>query len=132
MAESYRVAVIGCGKPRSEEGSTGFGMSHAHVHGYQETGACELAAAADIVKENAEAFTARYGGTARAYTDYRQMLAAEKPDIVSVCTWPHLHAPMVLDAVQAGAKAIHCEKPMAPTWGEAKRMHEAAVAKGVQ
>ena len=29
-------------------------------------------------------------------------------------------------------RAIHCEKPMAPTWGEAKAMHKAAAQKGIQ
>lgn len=132
MGERYRVAVIGCGKPRTEAGATGFGMSHAHVHGYLATGACELAAAADISEAHAADFVARCGGGARAYTDYRTMLAEERPDIVSICTWPHLHAPMVLDACAAGVRAIHCEKPMAPTWGEARRMHAAAAAAGVQ
>ena len=132
MAARYRVAVIGAGKPRMEEGHTGFGMAHAHVRGYLQTGECELAAVADIRRENAEDFVGRYGGAAHVYTDYHQMLAEERPDIVSVCTWPKLHAPMVLDTVRAGVKAIHCEKPMAPTWGEARAMHEAAVNAGVQ
>src|SRR5437763_11440172 len=105
-------------------------MAHAHVHGYQETGVCDLAAVADIVRENGEAFAAEYGGTAKVYTDYQAMLEEERPDNVSICTWPHLHAPMVLDAASADVRAIHCEKPMAPTWGEAKAMHRAAVQKG--
>jgi UDP-N-acetylglucosamine 3-dehydrogenase len=50
------------------------------------------------------------------------MLAKESLDIVSICLWPHLHAPLVVEAAQAGVKAIHCEKPMAPTWEEAKKM----------
>jgi UDP-N-acetylglucosamine 3-dehydrogenase len=132
MTEEYRVAVIGAGRPRTQEGSTGFGMAHAHVHGYLETGKCGLVAVADVVRESAEAFAAQYGGTARVYTDYNEMLERERPDIVSVCTWPKLHAPMVLDAASADVRAIHCEKPMAPTWGEAKAMHRAAVQKGVQ
>jgi predicted dehydrogenase len=107
-------------------------MAHAHVRGYLGTGRCELAATADICRENAEDFAGRYGGTARVYTDYGEMLGEEQPDIVSICTWPHLHAPMVLDAVGAGALAVHCEKPMAPTWGEAKQMHRAAASKGTQ
>ncbi len=132
MGQQFRAAVIGCGRPRVEEGATGFGMAHSHVHGYLATGRCQLAAVADISRENAEAFVARYGGTAGVYRDYHEMLAAEKPDVVSVCTWPHLHAPMVLAAIGAGVRAVHCEKPMAPTWGEARRMHAAAVARGVQ
>lgn len=126
------MAVIGCGRPRTEDGATGFGMSHAHVHGYLATGRCELAAVADISRENAEDFVGRYGGTADVYLDYHEMLAAVKPDIVSVCTWPHLHEPMTLAAIAAGVRAVHCEKPMAPTWGAARRMHQAAVAAGVQ
>lgn len=132
MAEKYRVAVIGAGKPRATDGATGFGTAHWHARGFLNTGRCELAAVADISRENAEAFVARYGGTAKVYTDYREMLAQEKPEFVSVCTWPKLHAAMVIDACQAGAKAVHCEKPMAPTWGEAKSMHAAAVEHGVQ
>src|SRR5438552_2701852 len=110
MATGYRVAVIGAGRPWRTEGSTGFGMSHMHVQAYQKTGKCVLAAVADIKSENAEAFAAEYG-KATAYTDYHEMLKRERPDIVSVCTWPALHAEMVIAAAGAGVKAIHCEKP---------------------
>ena len=34
MAEQYRVAVIGAGRPWRTEGATCFGMSHVHVHAY--------------------------------------------------------------------------------------------------
>ena len=44
MAEQYRVAVIGAGRPWRTEGATGFGMSHVHVHAYQKTGKPEQAA----------------------------------------------------------------------------------------
>jgi UDP-N-acetylglucosamine 3-dehydrogenase len=132
MTERLRVAVIGAGRPRGEAGATGFGMAHAHVRGYLATGCCDLVAVADVVLANAVDFAGRYAGEARAYADYDEMLGEERPDIVSICTWPNLHAPMVLDAVGAGARAVHCEKPMAPTWGEAKQMHRAACSKGVQ
>lgn len=41
------------------------------------------------------------------YLDYREMLVEESLDIVSICTWPHLHPEMVLAAAIAGIKAIH-------------------------
>jgi predicted dehydrogenase len=118
-------------------------MSHAHVHGYQETGRCDLVAVADISRENAEAFAARWEKRERpgddrrpplpaVYLDYREMLAAVRPQIVSVCTWPHLHAEMVIACAEAGARAVHCEKPMAPTWGEARRMAAACERSGTQ
>src|SRR5438874_676923 len=131
MSEKYRVAIIGCGRPRSHEAATGFGMSHAHAKGFANTGRCELACVADISRENAEAFAGEHGNPA-SYLDYHELLAQEKPDIVSICTWPHLHAPMVIAAAEAGARAIHCEKPMAPTWGEARAMARACDERNVQ
>src|SRR5260370_41578328 len=118
MSEQYRVAVIGAGRPWRTEGSTGFGMSHIHVQGYQKTGKCRLTAVADINRENAEVFAGQYGSAA-GYTDYQEMLERERPDIVSVCTWPALHAPMVIACAGAGAKAGHCEKPRAAGVGGA-------------
>jgi UDP-N-acetylglucosamine 3-dehydrogenase len=131
VSKRYRVAVIGCGRPHRSEGSTGFGMSHAHVHGYQGTDRCDLVAVADVSRENAEAFAARWGDPA-IYLDFRQMLAEARPEIVSVCTWPHLHAEMVIACAEAGARAVYCEKPMAPTWGEARRMAAACERSGTQ
>jgi predicted dehydrogenase len=132
IQDQYRVAVIGCGKPHQEAGATGFGMAYSHVRGYQLTGACELVAVADIRPENAEQLVAHTGGSARVYTDYQELLEEERPDVVSICTWPRLHGSMVLAAASADVRAIHCEKPMAPTWGEAKAMHKAASQKGIQ
>jgi predicted dehydrogenase len=127
----YQVGIIGCGRPRSVEGATGFGMSHAHAEGYKASPDAQIVALADINLDNARAFQAEHGGE-RVYADYRAMLAQEKLDIVSISTWPHLHAPMVIDCAQAGVKAVHCEKPMAPTYGEAVRMLQACERNGVQ
>lgn len=117
----YRLGIIGCGRPWKTPGATGFGMSHRHMWGYKLCPDVELVALADIDLARAKLFQTEHGGKA-VYTDYHQMLAKEKPDIVSVCTWPHLHAEMVVAAAEAGAKAIHCEKPMAVTFGDARRM----------
>jgi predicted dehydrogenase len=128
---TYRVGFIGCGRPWKSEGASGFGMSHFHARGYKDSPNAEIVALADISTENAEAFRERHGGDA-IYTDYHEMLANERLDMVSICTWPHLHAQMVIDAAEAGVKAIHCEKPMAPTWAEAKRMTAVCDERGVQ
>lgn len=130
---TYRVAIIGTGRPHGTEGSTGWGMSHAHARGYKASGRCRIAALCDIVPERAEKFNDEHAdGQAAVFTDYETMLAEARPDIVSICTWPHLHAAMVVACAGAGVRAIHCEKPMAPTWGEAKRMAEACRERGVQ
>ena len=120
--DMLRVGIIGTGRRRGTEGATGFGMAHAHAQGYEAHPACAIVALADINRENAEAFRAAHGGTATIYTDYRKMLVRENLDIVSVCTWPALHSEMVIAVAEAGVRAVHCEKPMAPTFGEARRM----------
>jgi predicted dehydrogenase len=127
----YRVGIIGCGRPWKSEGASGFGMAHAHALGYKASPDVAIVALADVNLENARAFQAEHGGE-RIYADYHEMLAREDLDIVSICTWPHLHASMVIAVAEAGVKAIHCEKPMAPTFGEARRMVAACDEHGVQ
>lgn len=126
-----KTGIIGCGRPHRQPGATGSGMSHAHARGYNASPDIELTALADIVLENAQAFAEEHGA-ARVYQDYREMLEKEQLDMISICTWPHLHAPMVIDCAQFGVRAIHCEKPMATTFGDARRMVEAAEKHGVQ
>ena len=126
----YRHAIIGTGRPRGSEGATGFGMAHPHYVGFKATGRTELAAIADIDEGHSRAFLADYGENAPTYRDYRDMLRAEKPDILSITVWPHLHAELTIAACEAGVRAIHCEKPMAMTWSDAKAMKAAADANG--
>jgi predicted dehydrogenase len=114
----YRVGFIGCG-----------GIARAHAKGYAEVPECQIVAAADISQEAVDGFGEQFG-VSRRFTSYEEMLAAEKPDIVSVCTWPPQHPEPVVAAARAGAKGILCEKPMALTLPEADRMNEAARAAG--
>jgi len=127
----FRVGVIGCGRPWKSPGASGFGMSNFHAAGYTASPDTTIIALADTNEENARAFQAVHGGE-RIYADYQEMLAQEQLDIVSICTWPHFHAPMVIAAAEAGVKAIHCEKPMAPSYAEALRMVTACEAHGTQ
>lgn len=129
--QRFNVGFIGVGRPRSQEGATGFGMAYEHADGYVKSGQCDIVACADINEENAKAFAEKYGAT-RVYTDYHAMLAEGGLDIVSISTWPHLHAPMVIDTAKSGVKAIHCEKPMSVTWSEAKEMVRVADENGVK
>ena len=127
MAETkvYRAAIIGCGRPGGKAGATGAGISHAHANAYKQLPNVELVALADIVQENAEAFREMHGGDA-IFTDYHEMIAEVRPDIVSICTWPALHEPMVIACTAAGVPMTLSEKPMSPTWAAAKRMQAAA------
>jgi UDP-N-acetylglucosamine 3-dehydrogenase len=127
----FRAGIIGCGRPWKSQDASGFGMAHFHAHGYAASADTTIVALADINLDNARAFQAEHGGE-RIYADYQEMLAREQLDIVSICTWPHYHAPMVIAAAEAGVKAIHCEKPMAPSYAEALRMVDICEANGTQ
>lgn len=130
--DNYRVAMIGVGRPRSTEGATGFGMAHRHMAGYRETGRCRLVAVADINRLNAEAFVAEHDADAAIFDDFRVMMREARPDIVSVCLWPHLHSEVVTAIAPLGPRAIHCEKPMDIHWDASIAMHEACREHGVQ
>lgn len=127
----YRHAIVGTGREHGTEGATGFGMAHPHIRAFQGAGRTELAAIVEPVEANALHFLEKHQQpNARVFSDVHAMLAEVKPDIASVCTWPHLHAEITIALCEAGVRAVHCEKPMATTWGDAKRMKAAADASG--
>lgn len=113
-----RAAIIGCGK-----------MAAAHADAYLRDGRVALVAAVDPVPEASQAFTQRFG-VPHAYPDHRTMLAAERPNLLSVCTWPPDHADPVIDAAEAGVRGILCEKPLAVNLADADRMLAAAARTG--
>jgi predicted dehydrogenase len=93
--------------------------------------AVELVAIADPDRAGREKAQARLG-VAKGYADYREMLAREKPELVSVCP-RHLdqRAAMILAAAQAGCH-IYTEKPFAPNLEAADRMVAAVRSAGVK
>ena len=116
----YRAGIIGCGH-----------IAQVHAGGYRATPGVSLVAAADIVPEAARTF-AQSWGVDQIYTNYDDMLAQEKLDILSICTRNHQHVEPALAGAQAGVRAIFCEKPMAMNLGEADRMIDACDRAGVK
>jgi predicted dehydrogenase len=108
-------------------------MPRSHAAAYHRHPQTEVVAVCDIRPDALTGFQREWADVwpaVRVYTDYRAMLAAEKPDLVSVCTPDHLHADITVDAASGGAKAILCEKPIATTLADADRMIAAAAANG--
>jgi predicted dehydrogenase len=131
MPNTYKIAVIGAGRPWKTEGATGFGMSHRHWIGFKSTGKAELAAVCDLVPERAQAYANDHNPAAKLYADYKKMMAEVKPDFVCVSLWPHLHATTVCEVAPYSPKGILCEKPMDVDWDAALRMHLACQTNGV-
>ena len=126
---TFRIGFVGTGDPDGD----GFAMAYRHAAGYERLDDCELVACADVVPENAAAFAEAHDiDDSHVYEDYEAMLDEAEPDVVSVCVPPALHADIVVDIAHSGVvRGVHCEKPMALTWGDAKRMVEECEAEGV-
>lgn len=67
---------------------------------------------------------------ARTYAGWRQMLATEKLDLVSIATLTPTHAQLVEACAAAGVRAVYCEKPIATRLDDAERMIAACKSAG--
>ena len=116
---TYRVGII----------AGGLIAQGAHLRAYRKVPAVEVVAVADVSEEVRRKWTDELG-VPRAYASTQEMLAEEKPDIVSICTWPPLRPEMTELACAAGVKGILCEKPMAVDLAGCDRMIAAAERSG--
>ncbi len=112
-----RVAIVGAG----------FITRVGHLPGYHAA-AADVVALCDMVEEPARKLAAQYG-VPKVYADWREMIAQERPDIVSVCVPNVAHREIVLAALDAGAHVL-CEKPLATSVDEAREMFAAAERAG--
>lgn len=110
---NWRVGVIG----RTGRGNYGHNLDVV----WKLFPNVQIVAVADEDAEGLKKAAERLGVRA-TYSDYRQMLRQERPEVVSVAPrWADCHLEMVLAAAEAGA-SIYLEKPMARTPGEADQM----------
>lgn len=110
-----RAGVIGLGA---------MGVNHARVYG--EIEGVVLAAVADPAPERRRlASRPLLGGGVRAYADYREMLAADQLDLVSVAVPTRLHRDVALAALERRVATL-VEKPIAAGLEEGRAMVRAA------
>lgn len=107
--KELKSAVIGCGL---------IVKNHLKALKNIEYAACE--AVCDIVPRKAQETGEAYG-IPGVYTDYHELLKRPDIDVIHICTPHYLHARMAVDALEAG-KHVLCEKPMALTVEDARRM----------
>ena len=139
MTTSYRAAIVGLTgigirrQPAQSGGLRGI-MPSSHVDAYVSHPRTELAAVCDLRPEAIDEFrrtwSDRCPGTA-TYHDFGELLARERPDVVSIVTGDHLHADLTVAAAESGARAVFCEKPIATTLADADRMIDACERHGV-
>ena len=104
-----KYALIGCGR-----------ISPNHIVAARNNN-LQIKAFSDVVRGNAEDKNAGVN----IYSDYKEMLKTEKPDLVAVATESGKHANIALDCLKFGSNVI-IEKPIALSLNDADRIIECA------
>ena len=113
MARKLRAGVVGVK-----------GIGRAHIKGYTQCDATELVALADV-DGKVLAERANEHGVSDVYTDPAKMFARRDIDVVSLGVPNKFHCPLTVAALRAG-KHVLCEKPMAMSVAEGRKMAQAA------
>lgn len=109
MAKKLKVGVIGVG-----------GIAKTHFPGWKSSPDAEVVALADPMSHVLKQVAAEQGVT-KTYEKPEDLIADQELDIIDVCTPNMYHAPLTIAALQAG-KHVLCEKPLAPTPDEIRKM----------
>jgi predicted dehydrogenase len=116
----YTTALIGSGW---------WGMNI--LNAAMESGRCRVVALCDAdqryLRPAAEKVARLTGKTPAIYTDYRELLKKEKPQLTIVATPDHWHALIAIAAIDSGSH-VYLEKPVGHTINEGKAIVRAARA----
>jgi predicted dehydrogenase len=131
----YKIAIIGCGrvgvwleddplrvKPASHLG----GIKKIIKNNLVKEG-LEPALICDINKERlikCRNHKKPYIKEHPIYTDYKELIDKEKPDIVIISTWTSSHRDIAIFAAQHGVMGIVLEKPAAVTLNQAREISD--------
>jgi len=133
--DTYRAGIIGLGRIAStmddlHQGHHFIALPFAHMPCLLEIPNVEVVAGSDPFGPQRDSFASRWG-VENLYSDYREMLANERLDVVTVATNASPRHDIVMAAIEAGVRGIYAEKPMALTLADADDMVNAAEQRGV-
>lgn len=116
-----KYALIGCGR-----------ISPNHIAA-AKANKLDIVSVCDLLPENMEDKILKFELSKRVkrYTDYREMLEQEKPELVAIATESGKHAKIALDCIEAGCNLI-IEKPIALSLEDADSIIEMAKIKDVK
>lgn len=115
-----KYCLIGCGR-----------ISPNHIDAAQNCG-LEISAICDILFEKAQHLKDKFNlKNTKIYTDYKEMISAEKPQLCAIATESGKHAKIALFCIEQGVNII-IEKPIALSLQDADRIIELSKKMGVK
>lgn len=138
--DTYRVGIVGLSWITNDPAGPGThpvlgsAMPGTHLSGMARIPSVQVVAGCDIDAAARQRFLERWDATwpeLLVFDDYRAMLEDVPLDIVAIATPDHLHGPVLKAAVDAGVKAIFCEKPISTHTDEVDEMITAAEGAGI-
>ena len=112
---------------RLRAGVVGLGWAgQEHMKGYQALANVDLVALAGVETDKRASLGQTYG-VESTHADLSSMIAEANLDLVSIATPTALHAPMAIEALEAGIHVLS-EKPMAETAERSQAMVDASLA----
>ena len=121
VAAEYRIAVVGTGY---------IGLEHIRAIAAHPGARLRAICGSTRSEGRLVELKAEYGAE-RTTTDYGEIVADEAVDVVYLCTPNRLHADEAVAALKA-VKHVFCEKPMATTLQDCRRMVAAVEGSGRQ
>jgi UDP-N-acetylglucosamine 3-dehydrogenase len=113
--ERTRVAVVGVGEI----------ASNAHIPAYLRNKNVDLVALVDADKERVEKAAKKFK-VKKHFFSIDELLQNQDLDAISVCTPPNTHAEIAMKALNNNVHVL-CEKPMATSPDDGKRMYDASL-----
>ncbi|MGL4368983.1 MAG: Gfo/Idh/MocA family protein [Spirochaetota bacterium] len=125
------IALIGCGRIAFLlEGDPLRNKPCTHYGGIRAAG-MNVSFACDIDRARLD----RFGKKARLrsdalFTDSSELFASTRPDIAVIATWTPSHSALGIAAAEAGSRVIVCEKPIAASLRDARKLCDACSSNG--
>ena len=105
-------------------------FSHFQYEAWTRIPEVQITALCNSNLERAKGIMTSYG-VKNHYTDFKEMILKEKPDFIDIITPPETHFEMCAFAADHGVHII-CQKPLAPTIEESKKIVDYVTSKGVR
>lgn len=116
--KKYRIVVLGAGR-----------IGGVHLREASRMMNLQPVGIADSIEERAKELGSQFG--VNAYTDYKEMIEREKPDIAVIALPPFLHKESAVFCAEQGCHIL-LEKPMALNVEECEEIIQAADRNGIQ